>query len=172
MKKLLSISIMMLMVLTVSAQGEWEVTEVKGDELKGTQDATAYTYSVEGMGSLILWDFNNPMFRLVSTTAQFNTVTHYNQYSGSYSGVKILIGIYNDNDKLLESMDLWLDRSDNMGNYVVQTRPTKGMNGIIGQKKKVQKMFKALKSNGGYVRIVVPRFQTTDFDIKIKPYIE
>ena len=82
MKKLLSISIMMLMVLTVSAQGEWEVTEVKGDELKGTQDATAYTYSVEGMGSLILWDFNNPMFRLVSTTAQFNTVTHYNQYSG------------------------------------------------------------------------------------------
>lgn len=172
MKKVLSIVVMLMVAMTISAQGEWEVTDVKGDELKGTKDATVYTYSVDGVGSLVLWGFDNPLFRLVSSAAQFNIETGYNRYSGSYAGIKIRIGIYDDNNKLLESMDLWLDRSDNMGNYVVQTRPTKGMNGIVGQKKKVQKMFKALRADSGYVRIVASRYQTSDFDLKILPYKE
>jgi hypothetical protein len=40
----------------------------------------------------------------------------------------------------------------------------------VGQKGKVKKIFKALLSGTGYVRIVAERFQTTDFDMKIIPY--
>jgi hypothetical protein len=65
---------------------------------------------------------------------------------------------------------MWLDRSENKANRVVKTRNAGGMSNPVGQKGKVKKIFKALQSDKGYVRIVAERFQTTDFDMKIIPY--
>ena len=83
-----------------------------------------------------------------------------------------LVGIYDENNKLTEKFKMWLDRSDNKANRVVKTRNAGGMSNPVGQKGKVKKIFKALQSDKGYVRIVAERFHSTDFDIKIPPYKE
>ena len=67
---------------------------------------------------------------------------------------------------------MWLDRVDNNKDRIVRTRDAGGMSNPVGQKGKVKKIFKALQSDGGYVRIVAERFQSTDFDIKIPPFKE
>ena len=46
------------------------------------------------------------------------------------------------------------------------------MNNPVGQKKKVRKIFEALRSGVGYVRIVTPRYDNSDFDIKILDFRE
>ena len=60
-----------------------------------------------------------------------------------------------------------LDREDNRANRFVKTRNAGGMFNPVGQKGKVKKIFKHLTSGKGYVRIVCPRYNNTDFDIKI-----
>lgn len=160
----------MLTTLNVGAQGVWEKTTIEADELKGQVGGEVMIYTVSQMGSFVCWGWDNYQFRLTSDEAQFNINAGYNQYSGSYAGVSILVGIYDNNDKLIEKFNMWLDREDNVGNRFVRTRNAGTMSNPVGQKGKVKKIFKALQSNSGYVRIVTERFNTTDFDIKIKPY--
>ena len=171
MKKLFLI--LLLLPTLVMAQGKWEKVIVPADELKGEEGGTVYSYNVEGVGSLIIWDWSYFQFRLVSDTSQFNIKTGYLQFSHSYyAGVTALIGIYDENDEMVDKIELWLDCEDNHGNRFVRTRDLGGMLNPVGQKGKVKKLFKALQSNSGYVRIVAERFNTTDFDIKISPYKE
>lgn len=172
MKKVIVLTLLLSVVLTVSAQGEWTKTFVEGDPLKGTETTTVYIYSVPEMGNLVLWDWNTFQFRLTSDNAQFNIQTVYSQYVGNSYGVVAHIGIYDNNDQLLEKINLWLDRENNRGNQFVRTRNAGGMGNPVGQKGKVKKIFKALQSDKGYVRIVAERFNQSDFDIRIKPYKE
>ena len=83
-----------------------------------------------------------------------------------------MVGIYDENDKLTDKFTMWLDRVDNKGNMIVRTRNAGGMANPVGQKGKVKKIFKALQSDTGYVRIVAQLFQSADFDINIPPYKE
>ena len=84
----------------------------------------------------------------------------------------MLVGIYDDGGQLKEKFKMWLDRVDNKGNCIVRTRDAGSMSNPVGQKGKVKKIFNALQSYGGYVRIIAERFQRTDFDLKIPPYKE
>lgn len=120
----------------------------------------------------MFYGFDNYQFCLLSDGVQFNIETGYNHFSGSYAGVSVLVGIYDVDGNLIEKFSMWLDRVDKMGNYAVKTRNAGGMSNPVGQKGKVKKILKALRSDSGYVRIVAERFQRTDFDIKIPPYKE
>ena len=117
-------------------------------------------------------DFDTYQYSLISEGVQFNIETGYSQFAGSYAGITVLVGIYDGDGHLTEKFSMWLDRVDNMGNYAVKTRNAGGMSNPVGQKSKVKKILKALRSDSGYVRIVAERFQRTDFDIKIPPYTE
>lgn len=172
MKRLLTTMMMLMTVIMVSAQGKWETTVTEGDDLKGTTAGKTYVYNVEGMGRFGLWDWKTYQFCLVSDEAQFNIDAGYSRYTGSYAGVDIVVGIYDDNDKLVEKFKMWLDRVDNKGNQMVKTRNQGAMSNPVGQKGKVKKIFNVLNGGKGYVRIVTERFQTTDFDIKIYPFKE
>ena len=105
MKKVLFLSLMMAMAIIANAQGKWYSKEVKGDELKGTKDVIAYNYIVEGMGSFIFWGFDIPQYELYSPISQFNT-----KVSGEYIGMTVHVGIYDDNDNLLDKFTMWLDK--------------------------------------------------------------
>ena len=164
--------LMMSVSLTTTAQGEWEKTVIEGDPLKGTETTSVYIYTVPDMGSFVLWNWDTYQFRLVSDVSQFNIESGYGRYIGSYSGIKIHVGIYDDNDKLLEKFDMWLDKESNRGNQFVKTRNAGGMSNPVGQKGKVKKIFKVLQGNNGYVRILTERYNSTDFDIKITPFKE
>lgn len=172
MRKLLLMMLAILALLSANAQGKWEKSVIECDPLKGTETSTVYIYTVPEMGSFVFWNWDTYQFRLVSEVAQFNIESGYGRYIGSYSGVTIHVGIYDDNDKLLEKYDMWLDKESNRGNQFVRTRNAGGMSNPIGQKGKVKKIFNVLKGDSGYVRIVTERFNRTDFDIKIIPFKE
>jgi hypothetical protein len=174
MKKIATITIMLLVAITMSAQmeGKWLKKQSEADELKGSSGGTYYSYVVPGLGAFVIFDFNTYQYFLLSEKEQFNIETGYNQFAGSYAGITVLVGIYDENNKLTEKFKMWLDRSENKANRVVKTRNAGGMSNPVGQKGKVKKIFKALQSDKGYVRIVAERFHSTDFDIKIPPYKE
>jgi len=174
MKRIVSVTIALMMAIAMSAQveGKWLKQESEADELKGLTGNTYYTYTAPGVGGFMFYGFDTYQFCLLSDGVQFNIETGYNQFSGSYAGVSVLVGIYDGDGNLTEKFSMWLDRVDNMGNYAVKTRNAGGMSNPVGQKGKVKKILKALRSDSGYVRIVAERFQRTDFDIKIPPYKE
>lgn len=168
----MTITIALMMAIATSAQveGVWEKHESKADELKGSSGGTYYSYIVPGMGGFMIYGFDTYQYSLISEGVQFNIETGYSQFAGSYAGVTVLVGIYDDDGQLKEKFKMWLDRVDNKGNCIVRTRDAGGMSNPVGQKGKVKKILKALRSDSGYVRIVAERFQRTDFDLKIPPY--
>jgi hypothetical protein len=82
----------------------------------------------------------------------------------------VLVGIYNNDGKMIEKFKLWLDKENNTRNQVLRTRNAGTMANPVGQKGKVKKIFKTLLSGSGYVRIVAERYHAADFDMKIIPY--
>lgn len=162
MKKVITMMLMLTAVLTASAQGRWETIETEADELKGITGGNVYRYTDDNIGSFIVWDWNDPQMRIVSHDGIFNI------NSGGW--LKILIGIYDAEGKMIEKTDMWLIKEDSRG-YTYARTISKGMI-PAGQKKKVNKIFKALQFGDGYVRIIAPRYNKTDFDLKIIPYKE
>ena len=90
---------------------------------------------------------------------------------GALSGVTVHVGIYDEHGKMTEKFDMWLDRENNRGNRFVRTRNAGTMSNPMGQKGKVKKIFKALQSGKGFVRIVGARFERGDYDLKILPFV-
>ena len=174
MKRIVSITIALMMAIAMSAQveGKWLKQESEADELRGSRGGTYYSYIVPGLGGFMIYGFDTYQYFLISDSGQFNIDAGYSRYGGAYAGISVLVGIYDENDKLTDKFTMWLDRVDNKGNCIVRTRDAGGMMNPVGQKGKVKKIFKALQSDSGYVRIVAERFQRTDFDIKIPPYKE
>ena len=149
--------------------GAWTRTTTEADELKGQEASDVLIYSVTGMGDFVCWGFDEFQFRLISSEAQFDTNIEYG-YISSSTGVTINVGIYTKEGKLVEKFKMWLDREDNRANRFVRTRNAGSMSNPVGQKGKVKKIFKALKSGSDQkVRIVAPRYNTTDFDITLTP---
>lgn len=169
MKKVLFTFIMMLATQFVYAQatenlGSWERTTIEADELKDQEASDVLIYTVAGMGDFVCWGFEEFQFRLISSETQFDID------AGRYTGVTINVGIYTKDGKLVEKFKMWLDREENRANRFVRTRNAGSLSNPVGQKKKVKKIFNALKSGSDQkVRIVAPRYNTTDFDITLTP---
>lgn len=170
MKKILFTFIMAVAIQFAYAQatenlGTWERSKTEADELKDQEASDVLIYTVAGMGNFVCWGFEEFQFRLISSETQFDI-----DHGGSYSGVTINVGIYTKDGKLVEKFKMWLDKEDNRANRFIRTRNAGSMSNPVGQKGKVKKIFKALKSGSDHkVRIVAPRYNTTDFDITLTP---
>ena len=169
MKKLFITMVWLAAGLTALAQGEWQAIEQEEDELKGTEAGTVYMFTDETCGSFVVWDWDTYQFRLTSDHHQFAT-EYVSGMSSGVVGISVLVGIYDDNGKLKEKFNMWLDKESDRGNRFVRTRNMGTMSNPVGQKGKVKKIFNALKSGSGYVRIVCRLYDAPDFDLKITPY--
>lgn len=165
MKKLLTIALMMLVELTASAQGTWSTGIREGDELKGDNGGPYYRYEIENEGGFVLWDWNDWEFKIFTTKGGFD-VWYYQNNGARF--INITMGLYTLDGKLIDKRDMplaadhthkeaWINKK---GIYYPATRKT------------IKKMFKALKSGEGYVRVVCARKGASDFDLKITPYVE
>ena len=171
MKKIAFMLVAMLAVAcTAQAQGTWKKTVTEADELKDEVASDVFVYNVDGMGQFVLWNWDEYQFRLISDNEQFNIDSGYSSITGGYAGLQVLVGIYNNDGKMIEKFKLWLDKESNTRNQVLRTRNAGTMANPVGQKGKVKKIFKTLLSGSGYVRIVAERYHATDFDMKIMPY--
>ena len=166
MKRMMIIFAAVIWLLPLSAQGVWTVEHLDGDELKGQEAGDVYVYTMPDMGSFILRSFDVYQFRLTSDVCQFDI-----EHVGALSGVTVHVGIYDEQGKMTEKFDMWLDRENNKGNRFVRTRNAGTMSNPMGQKGKVKKIFKALQSGKGFVRIVGARFEHVDYDLKILPFV-
>ena len=159
---------MLLMAIHIGAQG-WQKIYVEADELKGEKGGEVFMFTDPNVGSFVVWDFNRPQFRLVSDKELFNT-TIASGFGYTIKGLTAIVGIYDSNGNLKEKFNMWLDLEDNTSHRFVRTRDAGGMSNPVGQKGKVKKIFKALQSSDGYVRIVAERYNSSDFDLKITPF--
>lgn len=165
MKKLFTIAMFLLAGLTVSAQkGTWTTGYNEADELKGLEGGPYYLYEQEGMGSFVLWDWNDWAFKITTDNGTFDL--WHNDY-GLY-WVNFTIGLYDKDGNLVTKFSDQLEADHIKGKTAWMNK--KWVH-YIYNKNKLKKMFKALKSGNGYVRIFCKRRNAEDFDLKIMPYV-
>lgn len=177
MKKLFTIALFLLAGLTASAQGTWTALETQADELKGEKGGTHYKYSVEGLGEVEIYDWNDWLFKVTTYNGGFdyNEIKTRQVYNADLSirteplskpryKCNVLIGLYN-NDALKDKLELAMevDQHQKCQNLTVN----KSWFAYPQTGKKVKKLFKAMQEGKGYLRIVAKRKEMPDFDIKI-----
>ena len=162
MKRLMTIALLLLAGLTVSAQGKWSATNYAADELKGQRAYTAYQYSDPNMGSYVSWGWDDPDFRLVTSSGIFTKSLCYAWY-GQFYAFKVLVGIYNGKGELQEKFFLFMESEASSLQDKIH------LSSIKPERKKAKKIIKALTKDKGLVRFVCARYDQADFDLYV-PY--
>lgn len=157
MKKIISLVFVLFITLTASAQ-YWYQYKTEADELKGTK-ASSYKAIVTNMGIITL-DDKEDIFNFSLSEGQFDY-----ESNGSFRVVDGLFGKYNESGELVGKEIISLAVSKSSPNFATTNyywRDFKGANtdGI----KKIATWIRLFK---GSVRIVIPRYGRTDFDVRV-----
>ena len=160
MKKLLTIPLLLMIVLTAGAQGTWTVSHREADPMKNQDARDVYIYDVNGKGSVVVWDWDKADFRLIAEKGFFRTL-----YSNGMKIVPIRAGIYDENGNLEKMYDIQLVPEDNTNNKWIATA-----NFYYLGRGNIRKVMKRLKSGKGYVRFLGELYNNQYFDINVPPY--
>ncbi|MBR5395770.1 MAG: hypothetical protein IK144_11940 [Bacteroidaceae bacterium] len=161
MKKLLTIALLLLVGLTVSAQGTWSVTHRQADPLLGQEAQDVYVYNVKGLGSLVVWDWSKPSFRLITDQGFFHQVA----VAGTGLCVPVNVGFYDNNDKMTTKFQVIMFIENNTGSKFISTGGF-----YVGGRGNIRKMLSRLKSGDGYIRVVAELYDRQNFDMIVTPY--
>ena len=156
----MTIALLLLAVLTTSAQGRWTVTYREADELKGQKAQDVYVYDVAGVGSLVVWDWKSPHFRLISEKGMFRKMV-----SGGNVYIPVTVGFYDENGKLEKRFTINLAEELNHSCRYITT-----FDYYMFGRKDIKKTLAKLKSGTGYVRILAMLYNQPDFDLKVTPF--
>lgn len=160
MKKLLTIALLLMTVLTAGAQGTWTVSHREADPMKNQTAKDVYIYEASGIGSVVVWDWDKADFRLITDKGFF-----YVRYANGGKYVPIKVGLYDDYGVLDKMYEIHLIPEDNTNNKWIAT----GSFYYFGRGN-IRKIMKRLKSGTGYVRFLGELYGNKDFDIKVRPY--
>lgn len=161
MKKILVIAMMVVLNITASAQGTWSVSHRQADELKGQTAQDVYMYEAPGIGTVVVWDWKKPDFRLITDKGIF----HQELVQGVGLCVPIQVGFYDKHGNLKTKFQLIMFTEDNHGLKWIATGGY-----YLGGRGNIRKALARMKSGDGYVRIVAKLANNPDFDIKIYPF--
>lgn len=159
MKRLLTILLLSAGLMAAHAQ-KWGKGTVAGDELLGLQPTTVVQYS----DSVGIFSCEEDKYQF-SISCLGKSFFNY-QYENGKKGVFVIVGLYEDNGQLLEKFNMWLSVGDDT--QIAATWNLGSMLNPVGQKGKVKKIIKHLKSGHGYVRMVADRYRENVFDFKIQ----
>ena len=138
----------------------------KADELTGSLAGPWYRYDLDGVGSLILWDWTDWNFKVLAEKGLFDVWRNKGRYATVYY-VSVKMGLYDNNGNLIEKFENTMEADYNT---FKSAWINKEWMYTPGQRKKIKKMIRALKDGTGFVRIVIPRKAMPDFDLKVMPY--
>lgn len=161
MKRLLIIALMAVLTMTASAQGTWSVSHRQADPLIGQEAQDVYIYKVDELGSLVVWDWNKPDFRLITDQGFFHQVT----VQGTGMCIPVNVGLYDKNDNLKTKFQILLFEEDNHGGKWIATGGF-----YLGGRGNIRKILGRIKSGDGYVRFVAERYNQSNFDMIVTPY--
>ena len=157
------ILMMLSTMLTAKAQeGKWVSDTIKGDELKGTATTVAHCYVQEDMGMFIFWEGNMGRFAIASPNAIFNSTV-----SNGDSGALSFVGLYDNNGKLKEKLEIWLTLEESSRHRRLFAIDSFNNPLIKHHKKNIKKVLEAVQSGEGYIRILAGRYNAEDFDLKV-----
>ena len=157
MKYLLTLA---AMLLSITASAQWTKFHRDADELNGTSEHTSLQYN---SGKFIFSLLADDQFAIKTEEGIFDY-----EYVNGVTGCQVLVGLYREDGTLLEKFKIWLDKNTST---ILRTRNAGTMFNPVGQAKKCKKLSKHLRTTTGYARIIAPRHEATDYDIKI-PHID
>lgn len=162
MKKWIITLLVWCVSVTVNAQS-WIVDTIVGDELLGTKSCIGYTFQdVENGKEFIIYDDNNEDFFLCVESGVFD-------FDGDgASGGKIvrgLVGIYDENNKLIKKYDKYCFES--VGSFYNKVHSNKYSNMGGNNKKNAKNIIEHLKNGKGSVRFIVPLYQSYQLDFTV-----
>ena len=138
---------------------------IEADELKDEKGGVFYRYDLEGVGSVILRDWKDWEFKIITESGEFDSFEMNDEIS---HGIFYTFGYYNDDNKLefkFKDDRLEVDHNNKKSAWI-----NKKWTHDFYNKNKIKKAFCALKEGKGYVRIVYARKSAPDFDLKVTPY--
>lgn len=162
MKKILVILLLIVLSLSTHAQGSWTVSHRDADELKGETAQDVYMYEVPGIGTVVVWDWKKPDFRIITDKGFF----HQERVQGVNGFcVPVKVGFYDKNGNLKSKFQLIMFVEENHVNKWIATGGF-----YLGGRGNIRKTLAHMKSGDGYVRFVAELYDRPDFDIKVIPF--
>lgn len=156
MKKVIVLIIMLATAVCSFAQVGWRTEVHHADELKGTEEYTAYIYTDSKGDYIVLWSNTDEDFRIVSNRHIFN----YN--SGGTKWFSSTVGLYDENGKLIEKVGIDFDAHND------DPRIAENSTTFRRDKKAAKKIITFIRNEKGYVRIIAPLYRSNnDYDIEI-----
>lgn len=151
MKKIISLTFVMFMTLTASAQ-YWQKSSSEGDELTGAKATSSIVTKIPGKGIISLDDNDNSFF--IQT---FEGIFNYERINRYGPGVIAIFGMYDEADKLISKEEIFLFVSSESPKYAL------GKDDAA----KREKVASWIRNQKGSVRIVIPRYGDVAFDVKV-----
>jgi len=161
MKKIFAIALMAVLCMTASAQGRWNVSHREADPLINQDARDVFIYDSPGVGSVVVWDWKKPNFRLITDNGFF----HQKTVTGVGPCVPVFVGFYDNQGNMKSKFTLIMFIEDNHGFKFISTGGY-----YMGGRGNIRKAMKQMKSGDGYLRIVADLYDRPKFDIKITPF--
>lgn len=158
MKKLFFV--LSLMIISLEMNAQWYKMHNDADELKGIKESESYMFLNKEIGSFIIRGLNTYWYGLQLYDGIFNVM-----YEDGKRGCIALVGLYDDDNNLVNKFNMWLDANDDY--TFLYTRNMGTMLNPVGQKGKVKQILNKIKNGEGYIRIVVPKYPNGEFDLVI-----
>lgn len=161
MKKIFLILFFALfMCMSINAQ-QWTVVNNSGDELRGTTASTSYMWT-EYNGTFYYQDNDDKLFIINTSEGIFNS----NGQRGTKGRPIVvgLVGFYNEDDSMIEKMELTFEINEGSQSVYPNKYTYKGGNNY----KRSKHVLDFIQNNKGYVRILIPRYNKTDLELKVQ----
>jgi hypothetical protein len=159
MKKIILVVLLMCMTLTSSAQ-RWVDHYEDADELKGTQASSQHFIEIPNEGVVILED-NFDILGFVT----YNGVFDYKPYEYDFNVAMGIFGTYDETGKLVGKWEIMVSVHDDPSSASADSRITVLRNSGIKQ------IASWIRNNKGSVRIIIPRYARSDFDVTIPTFL-
>ena len=159
MKKIILVVLLMCMTLTSFAQ-KWEKYYQEADELRGTQASSRHYIEIPKEGVVALED-NRDIFSFLT----FNGVFDYKPYENDFNVVMGIFGIYDETGKLVDKRNIMIRVHDDPTNARADSRIN-----LLGSSA-IKQIASWIRNNKGSVRIVIPRYAKSDFDVTVPTFL-
>ena len=159
MKKLILLSLVLITTLSASSQN-WTQYKEDADELKGTQARSSHFIEIPKEGAVIL-DDNHDILGFITYIGVFD----YKPYENDFNVVMGIFGMYDETGKLVEKREIMISVHDDPSNASADSRITFLKNSGIRQ------IASWIRNNKGSVRIVIPRYAKSDFDVTVPTFL-
>ena len=161
MKKLFLLSLVMFSTLTVSAQ-YWLQYKTEADALKGTQARSYHAVKIPDVGIISIEDSEDQI-----SCMTFSGLFDYEKYLSHFTVVNAIFGMYGENGDLIGKENIRMSTSDESPDYASASASFSSLGNVEG----IRKVAAWIRNSKGSIRIIIPRYGKTDFDVTLPTFL-